>query len=54
MNKDDDFRVIGHHGTTKESARAIVKDGNFGLSTNQYDWLGNGAYFLKKSHFAAP
>ncbi|MGZ5440647.1 MAG: hypothetical protein ACXW5U_06855 [Thermoanaerobaculia bacterium] len=36
--------VYGYHGTSKEQAFQIKKDG-FQPSANKYDWLGDGTYF---------
>lgn len=41
-------RVYGHHGTTEERARAILKDG-IQLSEQEWDWLGAGFYFWEDS-----
>jgi hypothetical protein len=39
--------VWGYHGTSKENAQAILVGGpaSFGVSRNDYDWLGDGRYF---------
>jgi len=36
--------VYGYHGTTKDVAREIKRNG-FRASVNTYDWLGDGVYF---------
>lgn len=40
------MRAIGFHGTSAEAARRILSAG-FELSRNEYDWLGDGAYFFQ-------
>ncbi|HET7464948.1 MAG TPA: hypothetical protein VFJ82_27135 [Longimicrobium sp.] len=42
------MRVIGYHGTSGEGAERILAHG-FQLSRNDYDWLGDGAYFFQDS-----
>lgn len=37
--------IVGHHGTSDESARAITKN-NFNTSKGDKEWLGDGAYFF--------
>lgn len=41
----DDFIVCGYHGTTLARADAILENGQFQLSQNPWDWLGDGVYF---------
>jgi hypothetical protein len=36
----------GYHGTSVEAAQAILS-GGFEPSRNEYDWLGDGAYFFQ-------
>jgi hypothetical protein len=36
----------GFHGTSKRAAESILRDG-FKMSRNDYDWLGDGAYFFQ-------
>jgi hypothetical protein len=36
----------GYHGTTVEAAQRILSEG-FQPSRNEYDWLGDGAYFFQ-------
>jgi hypothetical protein len=38
--------AIGFHGTSTEAARRILS-GGFEISRNEYDWLGDGAYFFQ-------
>ena len=40
------MRAIGYHGTSAEAARRILSTG-FEISRNEYDWLGDGAYFFQ-------
>jgi hypothetical protein len=40
------MRAIGYHGTSIEAARRILFSG-FQVSRNDYDWLGDGAYFFQ-------
>jgi hypothetical protein len=40
------MRAIGFHGTSVEAAQRILSSG-FQLSRNEYDWLGDGAYFFQ-------
>lgn len=40
------MRAIGFHGTSAEAARRILSTG-FEVSRNEYDWLGDGAYFFQ-------
>ena len=40
------MRAIGFHGTSDEAARRILSSG-FEISRNEYDWLGDGAYFFQ-------
>lgn len=40
------MRVIGFHGTTAAAAQRILASG-FAISRNEYDWLGDGAYFFQ-------
>jgi hypothetical protein len=39
------MRAIGFHGTSIEAAQRILSAG-FEVSRNDYDWLGDGAYFF--------
>jgi len=45
--------VLGHHGTIVPSAINIVTEKDFTLSTNDSDWLGNGAYFFENAPLRA-
>jgi hypothetical protein len=40
------MRAIGFHGTSIERAERILAEG-FQASRNEYDWLGDGAYFFQ-------
>lgn len=40
------MRAIGFHGTSVEAAQRILSTG-FEISRNEYDWLGDGAYFFQ-------
>ena len=42
------MRAIGYHGTSVERAERILA-GGFQPSRNDYDWLGDGAYFFQDS-----
>ena len=38
--------VVAFHGTTETVADHLVAGGDFTPSSNTYDWLGTGIYFL--------
>jgi hypothetical protein len=40
------MRAIGFHGTSAEAAQRILSAG-FEISRNEFDWLGDGAYFFQ-------
>ncbi len=40
------MRAIGYHGTSLAAAERILAHG-FEISRNDYDWLGDGAYFFQ-------
>jgi hypothetical protein len=40
------MRAIGYHGTSIQAAQRILSSG-FQVSRNEYDWLGDGAYFFQ-------
>jgi hypothetical protein len=40
------MRAIGYHGTSATAAQRILASG-FEISRNEYDWLGDGAYFFQ-------
>jgi hypothetical protein len=40
------MRAIGYHGTSAGAAQRILSTG-FQVSRNEYDWLGDGAYFFQ-------
>ncbi len=44
--------AIGHHGTTRAAADAIVREG-FKPSSNTFDWLGDGVYFFQEGRSRA-
>ncbi|HEU4883856.1 MAG TPA: hypothetical protein VFT45_16470 [Longimicrobium sp.] len=46
------MRAIGYHGTSAEAARRILSSG-FEISRNEYDWLGDGAYFFQDAPLRA-
>ena len=41
----EEIVVWGYHGTTQERADAILAHGQFRLSQNPWEWLGDGVYF---------
>lgn len=46
------MRAIGYHGTSDAAARRILSSG-FEISRNDYDWLGDGAYFFQDAPLRA-
>jgi hypothetical protein len=40
------LRAIGYHGTNSDAAERILST-RFDISRNEYDWLGDGAYFFQ-------
>ena len=46
------IKVIGYHGTSSESAAKILTDG-FRASTQDWEWLGRGAYFWQDAPYRA-
>jgi hypothetical protein len=46
------MRAIGYHGTSVEAAERILSSG-FEISRNEYDWLGDGAYFFQDAPLRA-
>ena len=42
----DPLRVIGYHGTSRQAAPGVLRDG-FRVSRNAYDWLGDRVYFFQ-------
>lgn len=44
--------VLGYHGTNEQAAPVILRDG-FAPSRNEYDWLGDGAYFFQDAPMRA-
>lgn len=45
--------VIGYHGCSREAAETILAEGQFLVSTNTYDWLGEGVYFWEYAPYRA-
>jgi hypothetical protein len=37
--------VLGYHGCDTAVAEKLLAGGDFAVSTNDYDWLGDGVYF---------
>lgn len=55
---DQALTVFGYHGTSAESAQAILEPGEknterFLFSENDTDWLGKGVYFFQDAPFRA-
>lgn len=55
---DQVLTVFGYHGTSEESAKAILEPGKdnaerFLFSENDTDWLGKGVYFFQDAPFRA-
>jgi hypothetical protein len=55
---DQVLTAVGYHGTSAESARAILEPGEktterFLFSENDTDWLGKGVYFFQDAPFRA-
>ena len=44
--------MVGYHGTTECSAKAIIETKKFIPSTKDTEWLGEGIYFFKHSTHA--
>ncbi len=43
--------IYGFHGIDKDAAVEILNHKTeFKLSSNKYDWLGNGTYFLENNY----
>jgi hypothetical protein len=45
--------VVGYHGCSRETAETILAEGRFLVSTNTYDWLGEGVYFWEFAPYRA-
>jgi hypothetical protein len=45
--------VIGYYGCSREAAEAILAKDRFLVSTNTYDWLGEGVYFWEYAPYRA-
>lgn len=41
--------ILGYHGCSKETAEGLLAGDAFQHSTNEYDWLGWGAYFWENN-----
>jgi hypothetical protein len=46
------IQVLGYHGTSRENAIRILNNG-FRVSSNDYDWLGEGVYFFQDAPMRA-
>lgn len=44
---------VGYHGTSKESAKYIVKEKTFPVSMDEEEWLGKGVYFFENDKLQA-
>ena len=40
--------VLGYHGCDAETARKLLNGDPFEVSSNSYDWLGDGVYFWER------
>jgi hypothetical protein len=49
---NESIQVFGYHGTSRANATRIVNDG-FRVSSNDYDWLGEGVYFFQDAPLRA-
>ena len=47
------YYVRGYHGTSLAMAQAIVAQQTITISSNDYDWLGRGAYFFQDAPLQA-
>jgi hypothetical protein len=45
MMSNGELIVWGYHGTTRARADAILSGGQFRISQNPWEWLGDGVYF---------
>lgn len=45
--------VIAYHGCSQNIAESILEEGRFLISTNAYDWLGQGIYFWEYAPYRA-
>lgn len=54
MYQNQTSLILGFHGCDREKGKALLtQDKPFILSSNQYDWLGNGMYFWESNHSRA-
>lgn len=44
--------LVGYHGTTERSGKAILRQKKFIPSTKEIEWLGHGVYFFKHFGYA--
>lgn len=42
---NEQIKILGYHGTDKDSAKSILSQNAFDQSNNDDDWLGRGVYF---------
>ena len=49
---NESIQVLGYHGTSRANAIRILNDG-FRVSSNDYDWLGEGVYFFQDAPLRA-
>lgn len=42
--EEEPIEIFGYHGTSRESAEQILRDG-FEIRSKPWDWLGDGVYF---------
>jgi len=45
--------IIGYHGCSRQTAETVLTENRFLMSTNSYDWLGEGIYFWEYAPFRA-
>src|SRR5260370_3855954 len=45
--------IVGYHGTSVHNAVAVLHEGTFRPSQNDYDWLGHGIYFWEYAPYRA-
>lgn len=45
--------VVGYHGCSREIAETILAENRLLVSTNTYDWLGEGVYFWEYAPYRA-
>jgi hypothetical protein len=49
---NESIEIFGYHGTSRANAIRILNDG-FRVSSNDYDWLGEGVYFFQDAPLRA-